>query len=163
MAATATIFENLFWTSSEPKSQMTRNFIVSIGRTLRRKSVVRLTDQLNMTITLSNSVEPFHEDPRCLTFSLSTLHINFFPVDSLSKKKQQKKQTKKTDDKYHLRFGADRVNSNHWVFKLQPSYPVLDHKVPGWIPGILLEAEFSSWMYGASLHRTFIIILPLLQ
>ena len=35
--------------------------------------------------------EPSHLDLRCLTFSLSTLHINFFPSDSLFKKK--KKQT----------------------------------------------------------------------
>ena len=37
--------------------------------------------------------EPSHLDLHCLTFSLSTLHINFFPSDSLLKKKRRKKQT----------------------------------------------------------------------
>ena len=27
--------------------------------------------------------EPSHQDIRCLTFSLKTLHINFFPIDGL--------------------------------------------------------------------------------
>ena len=50
-------------------------------------------------MTFANSIdldeavhnEPSHLDLRCLTFSLSALHINFFPFDSLLKKK--KKQT----------------------------------------------------------------------
>ena len=47
--------------------------------------------------------EPSHLDLRCLTFSLSTLHINFFPSDSLFKKK--------ADNKCRLKFGTERVNS----------------------------------------------------
>ena len=41
--------------------------------------------------------EPSHLDLRCLTFSLSTLHINVFPSDSLLKQKKKKKKKKKTD------------------------------------------------------------------
>ena len=48
--------------------------------------------------------EPSQLDLRCLTFSLSTLHINVFPNKSLLKKK-------KADDKCRLKFGAERVNS----------------------------------------------------
>ena len=33
--------------------------------------------------------EPSHQDLRCLTFSLSTLRINFFSSDSLLKKKSR--------------------------------------------------------------------------
>ena len=47
--------------------------------------------------------EPSHLDLRCLTFSLSTLHINVFPNDSLLKYKN-------ADDKCRLKFGAKRVN-----------------------------------------------------
>ena len=36
--------------------------------------------------------EPSHLDLRCLTFSLSTLHINHFPTESLFKKKQSRRQ-----------------------------------------------------------------------
>ena len=50
-----------------------------------------------MIMTSANSIdldetahkEPSHLDLRCLTFSLSTLHINFFPSDSLLKNKKQ--------------------------------------------------------------------------
>ena len=50
-----------------------------------------------MTIAFANSVdpdetahnEPSHQDLRCLTFSLSTLRINLFPIDSLLKKTKQ--------------------------------------------------------------------------
>ena len=49
--------------------------------------------------------EPSHLDLRCLTFSLSTLHINVFLNDSLLKKKKKKK----ADDKYRLKFGAEKV------------------------------------------------------
>ena len=56
--------------------------------------------------------EPSHLDLRCLTFSLSTLHINVFPNDSLLKKKKKKKK-KKTDDKCLLKFGAKRVKSKY--------------------------------------------------
>ena len=48
--------------------------------------------------------EPSHLDLRCLTFSLSTLHIHF-PSGTLFKK-----NNKKTDDKYRLKFGTERVN-----------------------------------------------------
>ena len=37
--------------------------------------------------------EPSHLELCCLTLSLSTLHINVFPNDSLLKKKKEKKQT----------------------------------------------------------------------
>ena len=53
--------------------------------------------------------EPSHLDLCCLTFSLSTLHINYFPSDTLFKKKQQKK---KTDDKCCLKFGTERVKES---------------------------------------------------
>ena len=58
--------------------------------------------------------EPSHLDLRCLTFSLSTLHINFFPNDSLLEKKTKKKNnktttTKETDDKCRLKFVTERV------------------------------------------------------
>ena len=46
--------------------------------------------------------EPSNLDLRCLTFSLSTLHINFFPSDSLF--------NKRADDKCRLKFGAERVD-----------------------------------------------------
>ena len=36
------------------------------------------------------SYEPFHLALRCLTFSLSTLRINFFSSDSLLKKKSRR-------------------------------------------------------------------------
>ena len=36
--------------------------------------------------------EPSHQDLRCLTFSLSALHINFFPMDGLIKKKKKRKK-----------------------------------------------------------------------
>ena len=55
--------------------------------------------------------EPSHLDLRCLTFSLSTLHIDFFPSDSSFKtKKKKQKKNKKTDDIGHLKFGTKRVN-----------------------------------------------------
>ena len=41
--------------------------------------------------------EPSHQDLCCLTFSLSTLHINFFPKDSLLKNKRKEK------------FGTERI------------------------------------------------------
>ena len=40
-----------------------------------------------------------HLDLSCLTFSLSTLYINFFPSNSLFKKKQNKKKKKKKKKK----------------------------------------------------------------
>ena len=52
--------------------------------------------------------EPSHQDLHCLTFSLSTLPINFFSINSLLKKKKKKK--KKADDKCSLNFDAERVN-----------------------------------------------------
>ena len=50
-------------------------------------------------MTFANSIdpdktahnEPSHLDLRCLTFSLSALHINFFPSGSLFKKKTDNK------------------------------------------------------------------------
>ena len=57
----------------------------------------------------ANSADPdetiHNQDLRCLTFSLSTLHINFFAIDSLKKKKKKKK-------KYSLKFCAKKVNVN---------------------------------------------------
>ena len=47
--------------------------------------------------------EPSHLELRCLTFSLSTLHINVFPKEVC--------KTKKADDKCRLKFGAERVNT----------------------------------------------------
>ena len=47
--------------------------------------------------------EPSHLGLRCLTFSVSTLHINFFPMDSLFRTK--------TDDKCRLNFDSKRVKS----------------------------------------------------
>ena len=52
------------------------------------------TDDTNVILVFTNSVdpdetahyEPSHQDLRCLAFSLTTLHINFFPTDSLFKK-----------------------------------------------------------------------------
>ena len=49
--------------------------------------------------------EPSHPDLRCLTVSLSTLHINLFPTDSLLKKKKKKKAY----DMCRLKFGAERI------------------------------------------------------
>ena len=43
-----------------------------------------------------------------MTFSLSTLHINLFPTDSLLKNK--------ADDKCRLKFGAERVKGNRYTF-----------------------------------------------
>ena len=43
--------------------------------------------------------EPYHLDLRCWKYCLSILHINFFPSNSLLK----------TDDKYRLKFGSERV------------------------------------------------------
>ena len=37
--------------------------------------------------------EPSHQDLRCLTFSISTLHIDFFESDSLLKKTKKKQTT----------------------------------------------------------------------
>ena len=50
--------------------------------------------------------EPSLQDLQCLTFSLSTLYINYFPVDSLLKKQHQKT---KADNKCSLKFGAESV------------------------------------------------------
>ena len=36
--------------------------------------------------------EPSHQDLRCLTVRLSTLHINVFPIDSLLKKSKQSRR-----------------------------------------------------------------------
>ena len=47
--------------------------------------------------------EPSHLGLCCLTFSFSTLHINFFPMDSWFRTK--------ADDKC-LKFGSERVKSN---------------------------------------------------
>ena len=47
---------------------------------------------------LANSVnpdEPSHLDLHCLTFHPSTLHMNFFQIDSLIKKNNKKKKKKK--------------------------------------------------------------------
>ena len=54
----------------------------------------------------ANSVDPDEtahpeQDLRCLTFSLSALHINLFPIDSLLKTKRGKSR---------LKFGAETVN-----------------------------------------------------
>ena len=49
--------------------------------------------------------EPSHLDLCCLTVSLSTLHINVFPNDSLLKKKKKKK----ADYECRLKYGAERV------------------------------------------------------
>ena len=49
-----------------------------------------------------------HQDLHCLTVSLSTLHKNHFPIDSLLKKKQK-------DDKYSLKFGAERIKEGNKV------------------------------------------------
>ena len=49
--------------------------------------------------------EPSHQDLHCLTFSLSTLQRNFFPIDSLFKKKKKKK----IEDKCSLKFGTKTV------------------------------------------------------
>ena len=45
--------------------------------------------------------EPSHRDLRCLTFSLSTLHINLIPINTFVKNK--------ADDKCRLTFGTERV------------------------------------------------------
>ena len=52
-----------------------------------------------MIIGFANSVdpdetshnEPSYQDLHCLTFSLSTLHVNLYTTDSLLKKKEKKK------------------------------------------------------------------------
>ena len=66
-------------------------------------------------IQMRRLIEPSHLDLRCLTFSLSTLHINVFPNDSLKKKKKKKK--KKADDKCRLKFGTERVKGIHGIDK----------------------------------------------
>ena len=48
--------------------------------------------------------EPSHLDLRCLTFSLSLLHINFFRNDTLLEKQN-------VDDKCRLKFGTERVKA----------------------------------------------------
>ena len=57
------------------------------------------------------SHEPSHLDLRCMTFSILTLRINFFSSDRLFKKK-------KTDDKYRLKFGTERVNGTWYLWKI---------------------------------------------
>ena len=55
-------------------------------------------------MAFANSIdlnEPSYLDLRCLTFSILTLHINFFPSDSLLKIE--------ADDKCRLNFGTERV------------------------------------------------------
>ena len=44
---------------------------------------------LQTVIVCNGSYEPSHLDLRCLTFSLSTLHMNFFSSDSLLRKEKQ--------------------------------------------------------------------------
>ena len=53
-------------------------------------------------IQMRRLIEPSHLDLRCLKFNLSTLHINVFPNNNLSK-------YKKADDKFRLKFGTERV------------------------------------------------------
>ena len=45
--------------------------------------------------------EPSYQDICCLTSSLSTFRINFFPIDILFKNK--------AEDKCNLKFGAERI------------------------------------------------------
>ena len=47
-----------------------------------------------------------HHDLRCSTFSLTTLHIDFFPIDSVLKNK--------ADKKCSLNFGGERVKVNKY-------------------------------------------------
>ena len=69
--------------------------------------------------TFANSVdpdetahnEPSHQDLCCLTFLISTLHINYFSIDSLLKIK--------ADDQCHLKFGAERVKVSEYTVKSQ--------------------------------------------
>ena len=51
-----------------------------------------------------------HLDLHCLTFSLSTTLINFFPSGSLLKKKK-----KKADDKCAPKFGTERIKT-HYIY-----------------------------------------------
>ena len=60
---------------------------------------------------------PSHQDLRCSTFSLSTLHINFFPMDTCSLLKN-----KIADDKCSLKFGAERVNWNNNILTERQGY-----------------------------------------
>ena len=70
--------------------------------TLTFKNIADNNSRLQKSIDPDEAVhnEPSNVDLRCLKFSLSTLHINLFPSDSLlRKKKKKKKKKKKTDEK----------------------------------------------------------------
>ena len=75
----------------------------------RETSPITLSLLQAIMISFANSInpdetaQPSHLDLRCLTFSLSTLDINFFQSDSLFKK---------ADNKCRLKFGTERVNSD---------------------------------------------------
>ena len=87
--------------------------------------MVKFSVYLNRLVCIMDELthtELFHQDQRCLTFSLSTLHRNFFLIDSLLKKhkkqattnkqtnKKKKKKKKQTATNVVLKFGAERVN-----------------------------------------------------
>ena len=87
-----------------------------------------------------------HLDLRCLTFTLSTLHINVFPNDSLLK-------IKKADDKCRLNFGAERVKlSNSVSTDRSTAVPLLP--LCFCVGGLIL----SSPSFGASGRLRFVIV-----
>ena len=74
-------------TMERPKSQSKGS---NIGLTLNSFTA---TGENNRLLQTDETAQSSHLDLRCLTFSLSTLHINVFPSDSLLKSKSRRQMS----------------------------------------------------------------------
>ena len=90
-----------------------------------------------------SSWEGSHRVLRCLTSCLSTLHLNFFPVDSLLKNK--------AGDKYSLEFGAERVKRKTRAGVCKTLCPQLPDSNTAWLQHCLPMMVIAVQIYKISM------------